>query len=315
MNTPEIFNQPECQLCPRECMSRRSEGQKGWCGAGEGVQVASVCRHLGEEPVISGSNGICNVFFAHCNLQCVYCQNHQISSREGFSGGIRDVLTASERICQLLESGCHAIGFVSPTHYIPRMKEMIKLVNDNGFKPVIVYNTNAYDRIEVLRLLEDDVDIYLPDFKYADPETSLKYSGSEEYPIYAKAALKEMFRQKGSRLRMLNDECAASGLIIRHLVLPGLAEESIRILQWIAEELSPRVHISLLSQYYPAHRADQFPEISRSLAAEEYIRVQEALEELGFESGWVQDFESQGHYRPDFSQAHPFDANEKIDPL
>ncbi len=272
-----------------------------------GLNVASICIHKGEEPVIGGREGICNIFFAGCNLRCVYCQNHEISQpckgTEGFENDQRKVLL---KITEILETGINSVGFVSPSHMIPQMKQIISLIHREGFKPVIIYNTNGYDKVETIRSLEGLVDIYLPDFKYADPELSRVFSGVGNYPEIAARALREMYYQMGSTLQTDETGKAERGMLIRHLVLPGYAEESKKVLNLIAEELSTGVNLSLMSQYHPMHRAGKYPDLNRSLNKSEYDEVVHHMHKLGFRNGWVQDMESNRNYIPDFSKEKPF---------
>ncbi|MCX6270070.1 MAG: radical SAM protein [Bacteroidetes bacterium] len=296
-----------CAICPRECGIDRIHGDLGWCRTGPDFTIASIGSHHGEEPVISGKSGICNIFFTHCNLQCIFCQNHQISSNEIDNERFKiDYQTVLSKISTLLSEGCHAVGFVSPSHVVPQVKMIIAGLNSRGFKPVYVYNSNGYDEVETLKELEGKIDVYLPDLKYMDASLSARFSQVIDYPEVAALALKEMYRQKGSVL-IINDEgVAVSGLVIRHLVLPGEVENSKKVLRFIAEELSVSVHLSLMSQYYPSHRAFIFPELGRKLYPEEYEEVIKEMESLGFERGWVQAYESSDFYRPDFEQDDPF---------
>jgi len=273
-----------------------------------GMNISSICIHRGEEPVISGKNGICNVFFAGCNLSCIYCQNLEISDRKTlFRTEAESVEEAADKITAILDKGVTAVGFVSPSHMVPQMKAIIREINSRGYKPVIVYNTNSYDKPEVIESLDELVDVFLPDFKYVSAETARKYSGAKDYPEVALAALKKMYYLRGSKLLLDDEGRAERGLLIRHLVLPGPINESIELLQTIADELSTGVHISLMSQYYPTSNVKQHPVLHRSLYYEEYKKVAEAMESLGFRNGWVQEMESSSNYRPDFRKNHPFE--------
>ncbi len=296
----------ECEACPRACGVDRAAGALGYCRAGSGLEIASICLHRGEEPVISGERGICNVFFPHCNLQCVYCQNEQISRNDSpaRSMSLDDVVAAASR---LLDGGSPSIGFVSPSHMIPQMRSIVEALRATGRRPVVVFNTNAYDRPETIASIEDLVDVYLPDFKYMDHSLALELSGAWNYPEVALAALREMHRQKGSNLALRGDGTAASGLIVRHLILPGQTENSKAVLRAVAEELSPSVHVSLMSQYYPSASVAGHPWLGRSITRGEYDEVLDELERLGFSRGWVQELESERTYRPDFTKPHPFE--------
>jgi len=297
-----------CNLCPRNCHADRFSGNTGYCRSGHHYGISSVVVHRGEEPPISGTNGICNIFFGHCNLQCIYCQNHQISDNDSkIPEKYHDLESVLAVIQSHLDSGCRAIGFVSPSHQVPQMVSIIKAFEQHRPKPVFVYNSNGYDKAETLRELEGMIDIYLPDFKYFDGILSQNFSGAIDYPEVAKKALKEMFRQKGPVLHYLDNVHAESGMIIRHLVLPGHIQNSLDILHFIAEELSPKMHISLMSQYYPVHHAFKYPELSETLLNKEYEIIVNEAEKLGLNRGWIQQLDSSGHYRPDFENQHPFE--------
>ncbi|HEX2975131.1 MAG TPA: radical SAM protein [Bacteroidales bacterium] len=298
----------DCTVCPRNCNADRFAGGAGWCRIDAGPNVASVCIHRGEEPVISGNDGICNVFFYGCNLRCVFCQNHEISQPAvNFKKAGQTFEEVIDTVAAILNQGINSLGFVSPSHMIVQMTTIIRLIHDRGFKPVIVYNSNGFDKPEILRSLENIVDVYLPDLKYVTPALSSSLSGAAAYPETALKALKEMYFQKGSSLRLDDNGKAENGMLIRHLVLPGQAEESKNVLRKIAEELSTGVHISLMSQYYPAWKAVHMPPFDRSLYTAEYNEVVNEMHALGFRNGYVQDIESNITYRPDFGKDHPFE--------
>ncbi len=199
------------------------------------------------------------------------------------------------------------VGFVSPSHFIPHVKAIITKLREDGLNPIFVYNTNGYDKVETLKSLEGLIDVYLPDFKYANPELSFQYSQARNYPEIAKAALKEMFRQKGATLSLNEDGIADWGIIVRHLVLPNALENSIEVLNYIAREISPKLHISLMAQYYPTDKAKTIPSLTRTITQEEYNSVVDAFHKFGFYNGWIQELESQEHYRPSFRDEHPFE--------
>ncbi len=296
-----------CTICPRGCGADRFSERLGYCGTGAGFDIGSICVHKGEEPVLSGSEGICNVFFTRCNLQCVYCQNYQISRNQGeIVSYTPDLGQITEKIISIMDTGIDMLGFVSPSHCIVQMKSIIAELHRLERHPVIVMNTNAYDRAETLKELEGLVDVWLPDFKYMDPALSKEYSGASDYPEIAAKSIREMYRQKGAALYCNEEGLAESGLIIRHLILPGHIENSLQVLRYIAEEISASVHISLMSQYYPPEPAADHPVIGRTLRADEYERVREEAELLGFHRGWMQEPESSSLYRPDFIRDHPF---------
>jgi putative pyruvate formate lyase activating enzyme len=293
-----------CILCPRECGVNRYEGANGICSSDAGFNIASICIHRGEEPSISGSEGICNIFFAGCNLRCIYCQNYEISRYGSISMDLNEIL---DQIVNIQSDSIKAVGFVSPSHVVPQVKAIIRGLSTRGLKPVTIYNTNGYDKPETIRSLAGLIDVYLPDYKYVTPEIALKYSGASDYPEVGLKAIKEMYFQKGSSLITDKTGMAENGLLIRHLVLPGHAEESKKVLRTISEELSTGVHISLMSQYYPTPNVKNHPALNRMLYKEEYESVVEEMENLGFRNGWVQDMDSYQNYRPDFSKKHPFE--------
>jgi putative pyruvate formate lyase activating enzyme len=298
----------DCTLCPRECRIDRFRGGNGYCGMDAGLNISSICLHKGEEPVISGEKGICNVFFAGCNMHCIYCQNHEIS-RSGTTVQLegQEFNTVLDRIEGFLANGASSVGFVSPSHVVPQVKAIISGLHSRGLKPTVIYNTNSYDKPETLRSISDLVDVYLPDYKYVTNDLALRYSDTYDYPRVALRALREMYWQKGSSLLTNDSGIAECGMLIRHLVLPGRAGESIKVLESIAEELSPGVHLSLMSQYHPAADVTSKSELNRTVYKEEYYKVVEAMESLGFRNGYIQDLESYQNFRPDFSREDPFE--------
>jgi putative pyruvate formate lyase activating enzyme len=298
----------DCSCCPRNCHADRFSSKTGYCKSGTSFNISSICIHRGEEPAISGVDGICNVFFTNCNLQCVYCQNWQISKnrkeRKSTEMSLENII---REITSILDGGINMIGFVSPSHVIPQMKIIIDVLESIGYQPVKVYNSNGYDKPETIKSLEGIIDVYLPDFKYMDPEISSDYSDTADYPEVASLSLKEMYRQKGSVLHLADNGTAESGIIIRHLILPGHIENSRKVLRFIAEEISPRLHISLMSQYYPTPGVFCHPMLKRPLKQEEYETVVIEMNKLGFSYGWIQELDSRHDYRPDFKRKHPFE--------
>lgn len=297
----------DCAFCPRECHVNRLKGATGWCKSGAGFRINSICLHHGEEPPVSGDDGICNIFFTNCNLQCIYCQNWQISDNKLDHGSDEmEFDGVIDRIISFLEKGITRVGFVSPSHVIPQMLTIIHEIEDQGYHPVWVYNSNGYDKVETLKRLEGIIDVYLPDLKYLDPALSKEYSGAGNYPETAMSALREMYRQKGAALHTADDGTITSGIIIRHLVLPGEVQNSLDVVRFIAEELSPNLHISLMSQYFPTPAVASHPRLNRTVSREEYKQVTDEMERLGLCKGWIQQPESQDHYRPDFRRENPF---------
>jgi putative pyruvate formate lyase activating enzyme len=295
-----------CTVCPRNCRNDRLEDVLASCASGLHPVVSSYTAHFGEEPVLSGSRGAGNVFFGNCNLRCVYCQNWQIS-QDWKTQRVNEVTVErlSDMLIELQDRGCHNIGFVSPTHYAPQMAKAILLAARAGLRLPIVYNTNAYDSVEVLRLLDGIVDVYLPDFKYADSAAGWLYSKVPDYPERSREALVEMYRQKGSTLVYGEDGLLKSGLLVRMLVLPNGVAGVGESLQWIAESLSARVAISLMAQYYPIHRAAtdaRYSALSREITAGEWEEALALLEANGLENGFQQELATANrYYRPDFT--------------
>jgi len=297
-----------CTLCPRECRVNRFDGATGYCNVDADINIASICIHRGEEPVISGEKGICNIFFAGCNLRCSYCQNWEISRpcRDTINARM-EISVVLDRIEEILSSGITAIGFVSPSHLVPQVKAIIRGLHFRGIKPITVYNTNSYDKVDTIRGLSDLIDVYLPDYKYVTPEISSKLSDTSDYGEVALRALKEMYFQKGSTLSTNASGVAERGMLIRHLVLPGHVDESIKVLRSVAEELSPGINLSLMSQYHPTPNVKYHSEMDRLLSRSEYRIVVKEMENLGFRNGWLQDIESNAIYMPDFRRENPFE--------
>ncbi len=296
-----------CDLCPRDCGVNRLVGQEGFCHSGALPLVPSFCAHWGEEPALSGQRGSGTIFFSNCNLRCVYCQNFQISQNpaEQRTRAV-SIQTLAAYMLGLQQQGCHNINLVSPTHFIAQILEALSLAAAGGLCLPLVYNTNAYDRLDVLRELDGVVDIYLPDIKYVDENNAIKYSSARGYPRTARLAIREMWRQVGA-LVTSSAGIAEKGLIVRHLILPEGVSGTQSILKWLSS-LSPEVTLSLMSQYYPAHRAGRYTALGRPITSAEHEEALRFLEEAGLENGWVQDLEAPGIYRPDFERpGHPFE--------
>jgi putative pyruvate formate lyase activating enzyme len=301
-----------CTVCPKDCGNNRLNDEIAACYSGRLPIVSSYTPHFGEEPALSGTRGAGNIFFGNCNLRCVYCQNYQIS--QTWKEQKRNETTherLAEMMLELQAKGCHNIGFVSPTHFAPQMARAVLIAAQNGLKLPIVYNTNAYDSVEVLRLLEGIVDVYLPDLKYADDESGFEYSKVREYAKFARRAIAEMHRQMGAKLIFDDEGLLKRGLVIRLLVLPndmaGIAEN----LRWIREELSPRTAVSLMAQYYATNKAatdERYILLSRRITEREWYEAVGQLEDAGIEEGWLQEYNGASHYyRPDFTDSEkPF---------
>jgi len=307
MDSPDCL--ADCTLCPRGCHADRVDAADGYCGVGAELPISSICRHLGEEPVLSGDRGICNVFFAHCNLQCIYCQNYQISSNANSTSSVTmSIDVAVGQIESILDSGARGVGFVSPSHCLVQMRTIMQALKERGRNPTYVYNTNGYDLVETIEALEGRIAVYLPDMKYMDDHIARDYSDAPDYPQVAGAALKEMYRQTGAEIELDDEGYITRGLIIRHLVLPGHVENSKAVLRFIADNLSPDVHISLMAQYHPTPAVRRHPRLHRCLRAEEYEEVVDEFDRLGFHRGWVQDLSSPSNYLPDFDREQPFEG-------
>jgi len=288
----------DCALCPRQCHVNRRVGQLGYCNAGSNLKVAKVISHFGEEPAISGNQGSGAIFFSHCNLRCSFCQNYQISQL-GMGEGM-SLEELANKMLSLQDSGCHNINLVTPTPYLPHIARAISIAKVDGLKIPIVYNTNGYEKVETLKLLEGIVDIYLPDAKYGSNKAASSYSGVENYLEHNISALKEMKRQVGN-LKVNNMDIGEKGIIVRHLVLPGNGAESFSLLDMVARELGTDIYISLMGQYFPRYKALDSEELGRRLTNEEFEGYYLALESRGFENGWIQYPDHvDGGFLPDF---------------
>jgi len=275
-----------CAICPRKCKVNRLENKTGFCKTGKLAEVHSFFCHHGEEPPLSGTKGSGTIFFSHCNMACVYCQNYEFSQlgagREYTPEDLAGVML------KLQGMGCHNINLVTPTHVLAQILKALQLACEQGLKIPLVYNTGGYELTEVIKLLDGIVDIYLPDMRYADSAISKKLSQAADYPRYNQEAVREMYRQVG-RAEFDADGLIRRGLIIRHLVLPNRASGTEKIMRFIAKEISKDTYISLMSQYLPYHKASGYPEISRRLKKEEYGEAKKILERYNLLNGWIQE--------------------------
>ncbi|MFH1640128.1 MAG: radical SAM protein [Chloroflexota bacterium] len=299
-----------CDICPRNCGINRMKDETGFCNSGYLPAVSSVCDHHGEEPALSGTCGSGTIFFGNCNMRCCYCQNHRISQNpEEQKGNEISCETLAEKMLYLQnELHCHNINLVSPTHFVPQIVKALLIAVPLGLHLPLVYNTGGYDSPATIRSLDGIIDIYLADLRYASDESATKYSEAPAYVTHARRAIKEMWRQTGE---LVTDESdiAQKGLIVRLLVLPNEIAGSRESLIWLANEISPRVTVSVMSQYSPQHRAVQIPELARTIFYGEYASVLELMEKLGIENGWVQEMGSPENYLPDFArERHPFET-------
>jgi len=299
-----------CDLCPHACGVDRLTGEVGRCRTGALAHIASVCDHHGEEPVLSGAGGAGTVFVAGCNLRCVYCQNHQISQQAISAFPVYTPEQLADAFLDLQARGCRNLDWVSPTHVVPQLVEALALAIPRGLRLPVVYNSNGYDSIDTLRLLDGIIDIYLPDLKYTDASPATRFSGVPGYPDIALTAIREMYRQVGD-LELDAEDIARRGVIVRHLVLPNNLAGTREALRRLAEEVSPTITVSLMAQYYPTHRAERVPELARTITAEEYEDALDAFADAGLENGWAQELdEAPESYRPDFDVEHPFSAGD-----
>jgi len=297
-----------CDICPRECGVSRLENELGFCHSGHLAVVSTVCAHHGEEPVISGNKGSGAVFFGNCNMRCVYCQNHQISqdykAQQSKEIGPH---TLAERMLYLQdELGCHNINFVSPSHLVPQLVQAVLEAVPLGLRLPLVYNTSSYDSINSLKELDGIISIYLADLRYASNRWGRKFSQVVDYVERARAAIQEMYSQVGD-LVVDGEGIAQKGLMVRHLILPNRLAGSQDSLTWLVQEISPAVTVSIMSQYFPAHRASRIPLLSRIISSAEYLEVTRLVDELGLENGWIQEMGISENYLPDFaSEDAPF---------
>jgi putative pyruvate formate lyase activating enzyme len=270
-----------CKVCPRDCEVNRWDNQTGFCQTGRWARVSSAFAHLGEEDCLRGWNGSGTIFFCGCNLGCVFCQNFEISQlndgRELNAGRLAAVML------RLQQAGCHNINFVTPEHVVPQILEALPIAIEGGLRLPLVYNTGAYDSLESIRLMDGVVDVYMPDFKLWDAQRSATYLLARDYPEAARLAIKTMHEQVGE-LRVDEDGIALRGVLVRHLVMPGMLEDTHAILHWLATELSPDTYVNLMDQYRPAHKAGtepQFSGINRRITDGEFSQALEQAQAAG----------------------------------
>lgn len=257
-----------CTLCPRNCKVHRLEGRLGICKVGKAPVISSASPHFGEESPLVGKHGSGTIFFTGCNLLCLYCQNYKISHL--MEGNEISLEKLAEEMLNLQKIGCHNINFVTPTHQVPQILAALEIAIPKGLKVPLVYNTGGYDSIQELKLMEDVIDIYMPDFKYWDPEVAKKYSrGAKDYPEIARAAFKEMYRQVGN-LSINEEGIAERGMLIRHLVLPEGLAGTAGVMHFIATELSKGSYVNVMDQYRPCGEAWDYPPLNRRITSEEY---------------------------------------------
>ena len=290
----------KCEICPHNCKVNRLEGKVGRCKATDKVKIALASVHNFEEPCISGTNGSGTVFFSNCNLKCVFCQNYKIS-QQGLGREI-SIEELADIFIEQQNKKVENINLVTPTMYIYHIIEAIKIARKKGLNIPIVYNTNGYENVETIKKLNGYIDIYLPDLKYYDNDLAFKYSGIKNYFENATEAIKEMYNQVGAPVLDENG-IMKKGVIIRHLVLPNNLQNSKDVLKWINDNIDNKVFVSVMAQYFPTHRAKDFPELNRKLTKEEYEEIENFLYSLNLDNGYIQELrEHEEEYVPDFEK-------------
>lgn len=292
-----------CTLCPRACQVDRTKGELGYCRLPADIVMDCALAHHGEEPPLSGTGGAGTIFLSSCNLGCIYCQNYQISHTT--RGRHLTVLQLAKVMLDLQKSGCHNVEPVTPTQQAPLVMEALCTARMQGLTVPFVYNCGGYENPEVIKLLNEMVDIYLPDFKYGMEEDSIMFSSAPGYPHFALESIKEMVRQVGDDLE-INNGVAQKGIIIRHLVLPGRIENSKEVLRLLKKEISTNVFLSLMSQYTPIAKVRHHPILKRRITKSEYEQVTDYALKLGFDNVFVQEVNDY-ELTPDFDRDKPFD--------
>ncbi len=288
-----------CTLCPHNCKVNRLEGKKGRCKCDNTLKIALASLHMFEEPCISGANGSGTVFFTNCNLNCIYCQNYEIS--QGGKGKEITIQTLADIFIKQQEKGAHNINLVTPTMYVYQIIEAIKIARKNGLKIPIIYNSNGYENIETIKMLNGYIDVYLPDLKYYTNELSKKYSNVDNYFEVATNAIKEMYSQVGNAI-FDDNAIIQKGVIIRHLVLPNHIQNTKNILKWINENMPKDIYVSVMAQYFPTYKAKNDSLINRKLNKKEYKEVFNYLYSLDLQNGYIQELGShEEEYVPDFN--------------
>ncbi len=282
-----LASMKSCQLCPMECRVDRLKGELGKCNSTAEAKVASYNLHFGEEPPLSSGGGSGTIFLSNCSLFCKYCQNYPISQFGNGSFATTDEL--ARMMSNLQERGAENINFVTPDHMLPMLLIALAKARKNGLKLPIVYNCSGYAKVEILKHLDGIIDVYLVDMRYNDDKTARRYSGCDNYVSINRAAVKEMFRQVGNLL-LTSRGMAESGVIVRHLVLPGRLSGSEGIFQYLANEISDEIFVSLMSQYFPAYKANESELIGRRLFTEEFEDAVELFYEAGLKNGYIQEY-------------------------
>ena len=288
----------KCEICPHRCGINRNNNQIGRCKSKDSIKIALYSTHDFEEPCISGSKGSGTVFFSNCNMNCIFCQNYEISQLG--KGKEISIENLAEILLKQQEKEVHNINLVTPTSYAYQIIEAIKIAKNKGLKLPIVYNTNGYENVETIKALEGYVDVYLPDLKYAENELANRYSKVNNYFEIATEAIQEMIRQVGTP-KFDSDGIIQKGVIIRHLVLPNQIENSKKVLTWIKTNLPDNIYVSIMAQYFPTYKAKYDEEINRKLTQEEWQEIEKYIEKIGLENGFIQELgEHEEEYVPNW---------------
>ena len=276
----------KCEICPRKCEVNRNNNQIGWCKSTDRVKIGLYSTHDFEEPCISGDKGSGTVFFSNCTMNCIFCQNYEISQLgKGKEISIEELANI---FIKQQEKGVHNINLVTPTSYVYQIIEAIKIAKAKGLNIPIVYNTNGYENIETIKALNGYVDVYLPDLKYAEEKLATEYSGAKNYFEVATKAIKEMIKQVGN-IKLNEDGIIQKGVIIRHLVLPNHIENSKKVLLWIKQNLPNDIYVSIMAQYFPTYKAKENQKLNRKLTKKEWEQIEKYVEEIDIENGFIQE--------------------------
>ena len=287
-----------CTLCPHECGINRLKGYKGRCKCDDKIKIALASLHMFEEPCITGKNGSGTVFFSHCNLNCVYCQNYEISQLQ--NGKEISIQELADIFIEQQNKGAENINLVTPTMYIYQIIEAIKIAKANGLKIPIVYNSNGYESVETIKLLNGFIDVYLPDLKYSDNSLAKEYSNVNNYFEIATNAIMEMYYQVGLP-QFSEDSLIKKGVLIRHLILPNHVDNSKKVLDWIKSSLPKDVYVSIMAQYFPTYKAHEYENLNRKISANELEEIKNYLSFLGIYNGYIQEIGThEEEYVPNF---------------
>jgi len=280
----------KCALCPRNCKVNRNNNELGFCNMGNELIVARASLHFWEEPIISGDKGSGTVFFSGCNLKCVFCQNFQISSNN--FGKKISIERLSEIFLELQEKGANNINLVTPTHFVPQIIEALKIAKNNSLSIPVVYNSSGYENVETIKLLNGYIDIYLPDFKYFNNKYAIKYSKCSNYFEHASKAVEEMIKQVGTP-KFDENGMLIKGVVVRHMLLPGLLEDSKKIIHYLVDKYNDKIFISIMNQYTPTNNLNKYQEINKTVDKNDYEKLIDYAIDLGIKNGFMQEGETQ----------------------